>query len=123
MDRHACATQGVCAAPGNRVRHRTSAGWAHVDVVLVGAVVAIAAFGVLMIYTATRVQLGVLGVSPTYYAKKQLVFLVVGPAVDLKLIALQAGTFGRGFAARFAPLTFVVAVLCGVGAGPVVGLG
>lgn len=40
----------------------------------------------------------------------RLVFLVVGPAVDVKLIALQAGTFGRGFALRFAPLTFVVAV-------------
>jgi uncharacterized protein len=47
----------------------------------------------------------------------RLVFLVVGPAVDVKLIALQAGTFGRGFAARFAPLTFVVAVTCGVVAG------
>jgi uncharacterized membrane protein YraQ (UPF0718 family) len=40
----------------------------------------------------------------------KLAFLVVGPAVDIKLIALQAGTFGRAFAARFAPLTFVVAV-------------
>lgn len=40
----------------------------------------------------------------------RLVFLVVGPAVDIKLVALQAGTFGRGFALRFAPLTFVVAV-------------
>ncbi len=49
----------------------------------------------------------------------RLVFLVVGPAVDVKLIALQAGTFGRAFAARFAPLTFVVAVLCAVGAGVV----
>jgi uncharacterized protein len=47
----------------------------------------------------------------------RLVFLVVGPAVDVKLIALQAGTFGRAFAARFAPATFVVAVLCAVGAG------
>ncbi|WP_252446119.1 permease [Pseudonocardia humida] len=47
----------------------------------------------------------------------RLVFLVVGPAVDVKLIALQAGAFGRGFAARFAPATFVVAVLCAVGAG------
>jgi hypothetical protein len=28
----------------------------------------------------------------------------------VKLIALQAGTFGRRFALRFAPLTFVVAV-------------
>lgn len=41
----------------------------------------------------------------------KLAFLVVGPAVDVKLIALQAGTFGRRFAARFAPATFVVAVV------------
>ncbi|WP_308259219.1 permease [Pseudonocardia sp. H11422] len=47
----------------------------------------------------------------------RLVFLVVGPAVDVKLIALQAGTFGRAFVVRFAPATFVVAVLCAVGAG------
>ena len=41
----------------------------------------------------------------------KLAFLIVGPAVDVKLIALQAGTFGRSFAARFAPATFVVAVV------------
>lgn len=40
----------------------------------------------------------------------RLAFLVVGPMVDLKLVSLQAGTFGRAFALRFAPLTFVVAV-------------
>jgi uncharacterized protein len=39
----------------------------------------------------------------------RLVFMVVGPAVDLKLVALQAGIFGRGFALRFAPLALVVA--------------
>jgi uncharacterized membrane protein YraQ (UPF0718 family) len=44
----------------------------------------------------------------------RLVFLVVGPAVDVKLVAMQSGVFGRRFAARFAPLTFVVAVLCGL---------
>ncbi|WP_234995672.1 permease [Streptoalloteichus hindustanus] len=44
----------------------------------------------------------------------RLVFLVVGPAVDVKLVALQAGTFGRAFAVRFAPLTFLVAVVCAV---------
>jgi hypothetical protein len=42
----------------------------------------------------------------------RLVFLVVGPAVDIKLIAMQVGVFGRRFAARFAPLTFAVAVVC-----------
>lgn len=39
----------------------------------------------------------------------RLAFMVVGPMVDLKLIGLQAGTFGGRFAARFAPLAFVVA--------------
>lgn len=41
----------------------------------------------------------------------RLVFLVVGPAVDAKLFAMQAGVFGRPFAARFAPATFVVATV------------
>ncbi|MFG6201626.1 permease [Nonomuraea sp. JJY05] len=40
----------------------------------------------------------------------KLAFLVVGPMVDLKLIALQAGTFGRAFAWRFAPLTLGLAI-------------
>jgi uncharacterized membrane protein YraQ (UPF0718 family) len=41
----------------------------------------------------------------------RLAFMVVGPIVDVKLIALQTGTFGPRFAVRFAPATFVVAVL------------
>ena len=49
----------------------------------------------------------------------RLVFLVVGPMVDLKLIAMQAGVFGRGFTSRFAPATFVTAILVGVGVGAV----
>jgi uncharacterized membrane protein YraQ (UPF0718 family) len=47
----------------------------------------------------------------------RLVFLVVGPAVDVKLIAMQAGMFGRAFAARFAPATFVVATLVATAVG------
>ncbi|GGW65791.1 permease [Streptomyces xantholiticus] len=47
------------------------------------------------------------GFSPT----ARLAFMVVGPVVDVKLIALQAGTFGRAFALRFSAATFVVAVL------------
>ncbi|MFF4400314.1 permease [Streptomyces sp. NPDC001480] len=42
----------------------------------------------------------------------RLAFMVVGPMVDLKLIALQTGTFGRAFAVRFSAATLVVAVLC-----------
>ncbi|WP_106971132.1 permease [Streptomyces sp. NRRL F-525] len=40
----------------------------------------------------------------------KLAFMVVGPMVDLKLIALQAGTFGRAFAFRFSSTTWLVAV-------------
>lgn len=47
----------------------------------------------------------------------RLAFMTVGPMVDVKLVALQAGTFGRGFAMRFAPVTFVVAVLSSVAVG------
>jgi uncharacterized membrane protein YraQ (UPF0718 family) len=43
----------------------------------------------------------------------RLVFLTVGPMVDLKLISMQAGVFGRRFATRFAPATFVVAIIVG----------
>ena len=41
----------------------------------------------------------------------RLTFMVVGPMVDLKLIALQTGTFGRAFALRFSAATVVVAIL------------
>ena len=40
----------------------------------------------------------------------KLAFMVVGPAVDVKLAAMQAGQFGTAFAVRFAPLTFLVAI-------------
>ncbi|GHF94986.1 MULTISPECIES: permease [Amycolatopsis] len=49
----------------------------------------------------------------------RLAFLVVGPMIDLKLFGMQAATFGRGFALRFAPVTFVVAVLAAVVTGAV----
>ncbi len=49
----------------------------------------------------------------------RLAFMVVGPMVDLKLIALQAGTFGRAFAVRFSAATLVVAVACSALAGGV----
>ncbi|MEW2416971.1 permease [Streptomyces sp. NPDC046866] len=48
------------------------------------------------------------GFSPT----ARLAFMVVGPMVDMKLIALQSGAFGRAFAVRFCAGTFVVAILC-----------
>ncbi|MFE2821710.1 permease [Streptomyces sp. NPDC059271] len=49
----------------------------------------------------------------------KLAFLVVGPMIDLKLFAMQVGTFGRGFATRFAPTTFALAILVSVLVGAV----
>ena len=49
----------------------------------------------------------------------RLAFLVVGPMVDLKLFAMQAGIFGRRFAVRFAPATFALAVVVSVAVGTV----
>lgn len=41
----------------------------------------------------------------------QLAFMVVGPAIDIKLVAMQWGTFGRRFTMLFAPITFVLAII------------
>lgn len=47
----------------------------------------------------------------------RLVFLVVGPAVDVKLFAMQSGMFGRAFAIRFAPATLLVATVAATAVG------
>jgi hypothetical protein len=39
--------------------------------------------------------------------------------VDLKLVAMQAGIFGRDFAVRFAPTTLVCAIIASVIVGSV----
>ena len=44
----------------------------------------------------------------------RLVFLVVGPMIDMKLLAMQAGAFGKRFAVAFAPLTLACAVASAV---------
>jgi uncharacterized membrane protein YraQ (UPF0718 family) len=49
----------------------------------------------------------------------RLAFMVVGPAIDVKLFALQAGVFGRSFAVRFAPVVFAAALLASLAAGAV----
>lgn len=47
----------------------------------------------------------------------KLVFLVVGPAMDIKLAAMEAGQFGARFARQFVPLVLVIATLsaCAIG--------
>ena len=51
---------------------------------------------------------------PQFSMTSRLVFLVVGPVIDLKLLAMQSGVFGRRFAMVFAPVTLLVAVASAV---------
>ncbi len=50
----------------------------------------------------------------------KLVFLVVGPAMDIKLAALESGQFGGRFASAFVPLVLVVAITMAVLVGAVI---
>lgn len=56
---------------------------------------------------------------PQFSLTSRLVFLVVGPVIDLKLVAMHAGVFGRRFAMIFGPVTLAVAVLSAVIVGQV----
>lgn len=91
------------------------------DTVAGNEVLAIAALAVLAVVLAicSEADAFVAAGLSQFSLTSRLVFLVVGPAVDIKLIALQTGTFGRAFALRFAPLTFAVAVIVAVLTGTV----
>jgi uncharacterized protein len=77
------------------------------------AVLALAALAVVMA-VCSEADAFVAATFVQFSSTAKLAFLVVGPAVDVKLIALQAGTFGRRFALRFVPMTLIVAVLSAV---------
>ncbi len=51
---------------------------------------------------------------PQFSLTSRLVFLVVGPVIDLKLIAMHTGVFGRRFAMVFVPVTLTIAVISAV---------
>lgn len=44
----------------------------------------------------------------------RLTFMVIGPMVDIKLIIMHAGAFGRAFAVRFAPLVVIAGITASV---------
>jgi uncharacterized membrane protein YraQ (UPF0718 family) len=47
----------------------------------------------------------------------KLVFLVVGPAMDVKLASMETGAFGGAFARQFVPVVIGTAILSAVGVG------
>ncbi|HUZ21031.1 MAG TPA: FtsW/RodA/SpoVE family cell cycle protein [Acidimicrobiales bacterium] len=58
----------------------------HVDYVLLAATLAISAFGVIMVYSATR---NVFVYEPTYYLKRQVVYLVLGVGLMLMCMVVD----------------------------------
>jgi rod shape determining protein RodA len=79
----------VAPAPGNPRRRTSPTLWTHFDPILALAVILIGAFGTLMVYTATRVELQADGLSPEYYLKKQAIFMVIGVVVMLAVAAVD----------------------------------
>jgi rod shape determining protein RodA len=67
--------------------------WRHLDLLLIGSLLAIAAIGLLMIYTATRDQLEASGLSPSYYLKKQGIFMILGVVVMMGVAAIDYRRF------------------------------
>jgi uncharacterized membrane protein YraQ (UPF0718 family) len=97
----AAATFNV-AVPNSVLDHFAGSPWLSV-LFLTGLAIVLAVCSEADAFVAASLT----GFSPT----ARLAFMVVGPMVDVKLIALQAGTFGRGFAVRFSSVTTVVALL------------
>jgi uncharacterized membrane protein YraQ (UPF0718 family) len=82
------------------------------------AILALAVLAVLLSICSEADAFVAASLSP-FSLTARLAFLVVGPMIDLKLFAMQAATFGRGFALRFAPATFTVAILVSIPVGVV----
>ncbi len=77
------------ASASSRRPAKVPGAWRHVDVLLAGAAALIGAFGCLMVYTATRDQLQASGLSPTYFVKKQAIFMVIGIFVMFGVAAVD----------------------------------
>ncbi len=65
-----------------RVLDRRRGSWSrlasHVDVVLAGSTLVVAALGVLMVYSATQAKLAASGGDPLFYLKRQAIYAAVG---------------------------------------------
>ena len=72
-----------------RDQGRAPSVWRHFDVVLAAALALIGAFGCLMVYSATRDSLEAQGISPSYYLKKQAIFLIIGLVVMVGVAAID----------------------------------
>jgi len=78
----------VPALSSRRARFETSPA-RNLDPVLIGAVLAIAVLGLLMIYSSTRERLAFDGVDELYFVKRQAVFILLGLCVMAAVMAVD----------------------------------
>jgi len=83
------SSAGRSQSRAGRAQSKAWSIWRHFDVLLALTTVAIGVFGALLLYTSTRSQLDAQGLSPTFYAKKQAIFLVVGVVSMLVVAAID----------------------------------
>jgi len=69
------------------LRRDPAAPWRHIDVALVGAVIAVASLGVLMVYSATRRRLLEEGLDPQLFLQRQTLWVLIGVGV-MGIVAL-----------------------------------
>jgi rod shape determining protein RodA len=85
-------------------------------VVLAFATLAVAAMGVVMVYSATRGKLELAGADPRFYLKKQLIYAIIGLAVMVVVILIDYHHFEiLGVLAYGAVLLGLLAVLSPIG--------
>jgi rod shape determining protein RodA len=89
-------TTGARRAQGG-FRAGDSSAWRHVDLTLVGAVLAVSCMGMLMIYSATRTSLELENIDPQYYLQRQALWVATGIAV-MTAVALCDYRVYRDFA-------------------------
>ncbi|MDP9420532.1 MAG: rod shape-determining protein RodA [Actinomycetota bacterium] len=82
---------------GATLRCDPAAPWRHLDWPLLGATLAIAGLGVLMVWSATRTAMADAGLDPATYLKRQLAFVVLGAVVMAVVVTIDYHSY-RDFA-------------------------
>jgi rod shape determining protein RodA len=75
------ASTSVPRNPAANFNRNPGSPWRHLDLVLLGATIAVACLGVLMVYSATRWTVDQAGLASTAYLARQGVFVAIGIVV------------------------------------------
>jgi rod shape determining protein RodA len=81
------ATRSVPRNPAANFNRNPGSPWRHLDLLLLGATIAVACLGVLMVYSATRWTVDQAGLASTAYLVKQGMFVAIGIGV-MAVVAL-----------------------------------